>query len=63
MAENGGGVDIRNRLTAHTVAKGIDAHYNQAELNKPAAEWWQKWADHLTILEAENVVTLGEARA
>jgi len=63
VAENGGGVDLRNRLTAHTVAKGIDAHDNQAELNKPAAEWWAKWADHLIAIEAENVVTLGEARA
>lgn len=22
-------------------------HYNLAKLNKPAAEWWQKWADHV----------------
>ncbi|WP_170607861.1 tyrosine-type recombinase/integrase [Ruegeria arenilitoris] len=60
VAESGGTRDIRDRLTAHTVATGIDAHYNQAELTVPAAEWWQRWADHLVAVEVENVVLIGE---
>ena len=63
VAESGGTRDIRDRLTAHTLATGVDAHYNQAQLNKPAAEWWQKWADHLAAIAGENVVLLEEGLA
>ncbi|WP_170477550.1 tyrosine-type recombinase/integrase [Ruegeria arenilitoris] len=55
VAESGGTRDIRDRLTAHTLATGVDAHYNQAELTAPAAEWWQRWADHLAVIEGQNV--------
>ena len=51
VAESGGTRDIRDRLTAHVLATGIDAHYNQAELTAPAAEWWQRWSDHLAAVE------------
>ncbi|WP_170443416.1 tyrosine-type recombinase/integrase [Ruegeria arenilitoris] len=63
VAESGGTRDIRDRLTAHTLATGVDAHYNQAELTAPAAEWWQRWADRLAAIEGENVILMGEVRA
>ncbi|MGI9368908.1 MAG: tyrosine-type recombinase/integrase [Ruegeria sp.] len=61
VAESGGTRDIRDRLTAHTLATGIDAHYNQAELTAPAADWWQRWADHLVAIEGDNIVLIGRA--
>lgn len=63
VAENGGGKDIRDRLSAHSPdTSEADAHYQLSELNQPAAEWWQKWADFLDSLTAENVVQLSEGR-
>ena len=63
VAENGGGLDVRNRLSAHHDCSSVDSHYQRSELNKPAAEWWQRWADHITGLAADNVVHIGEGRA
>lgn len=63
LAENGGGRDIRDRMSAHKPPASADDNYQLSELNRPAAEWWQKWADHVTSLEVENVVELSERRA
>jgi integrase len=46
-AEQGAALEVRNRCTAHVIANGIDARYNHAQLNTPAAELWQAWADRL----------------
>jgi integrase len=46
--ERGYPVEVRNRVTAHRMTSGIDARYNHAELNKPAGECWQAWADWLS---------------
>jgi integrase len=58
IAEQGGGVDIRNRLSAHHDSSSVDSHYMRSELNKPAAEWWQRWGDHVEALRSANVVEL-----
>ena len=63
IAESGGTRDIRDRLTAHTLATGIDAHYNAASLHGPAREWWMRWANHLAAVEAENVVQIRPKKA
>jgi integrase len=64
LAEGGAGRDIRDRLSAHSPGKSADAHYQLSELNRPAAEWWQRWADHLDAVEAGgNVVLIDEVRA
>lgn len=63
VAEQGGNEDIRGRLSAHHSGGGVDAHYQRSELNKPAAEWWQRWADHLAAVGADNVVLMSEERA
>ncbi|MGM9400734.1 tyrosine-type recombinase/integrase [Aliiroseovarius sp. KMU-71] len=64
VAEKGGGRDIRDRLSAHSQGKSADAHYQLSELNAPAAEWWQRWADHLDVVEAGgNVEVIDEVRA
>lgn len=58
VAENGGGRDIRDRLSNHTPRQdGADHIYVAAEHNSAAREWTQRWVDHLTILEADNVTT------
>jgi integrase len=58
VAENGGGRDVRDRLSAHHDSSSVDSHYQRSELNKPAAEWWQRWADHIVALGSDNVVEL-----
>ncbi len=57
-------IEVRDRISSHTTANtGADRIYTAtAALNDPAAEWWQRWADHLDLLAAGNVVELG-ARA
>jgi integrase len=57
-------IEVRDRLSSHTTANtGADRIYTaSAALNAPAAEWWQRWADHLDLLAAGNVVEIG-ARA
>jgi integrase len=57
IAENGATPDEGTRVMGHT-KHGVDAIYNRAALNKPAAKWWQRWSDHLATLEADNVVVL-----
>jgi hypothetical protein len=49
---------VRDRLSAHHDSSSVDAHYQRSELNKPAAEWWQRWADHIVALGSDNVVEL-----
>ncbi len=64
VAENGGGRDIRDRLSNHTPAKdGADHVYVAAEHNEAARQWTQRWVDHLTGLEADNVTSIGSKRA
>ncbi len=56
VAENGGGRDIRDRLSNHTPpADGSDHIYVSAEHNEAARRFTQAWVDHLTGLEADNV--------
>jgi|GEM_PF-3486553 len=60
VAEQGGGRDIRDRLSNHAPPRGGADHiYVAAQLDKPAREWTQMWVDHLTGLVSENVVSLG----
>lgn len=64
VAEHGGGRDIRDRLSAHSRGKDSDTHYQLSQLNREAAEWWQKWADRIdTIEQGGKVVLIDEARA
>jgi integrase len=66
LAEQGAPIEIRNRLTNHLPGdKGSqsDRNYNAAKLNAPARGWLQRWVDHLTALEANNVVEIGELHA
>ncbi|WP_170340872.1 tyrosine-type recombinase/integrase [Ruegeria arenilitoris] len=64
VAENGGGRDIRDRLSNHTPpSDGADHIYVSAEHNDAARRYTQAWVDHLAGLEAENVTSIGEARA
>ncbi len=64
VAENGGGRDIRDRLSNHTPpSNGADHIYVSAEYNESARRFTQAWVDHLTALEAENVTPIGAARA
>jgi integrase len=59
-AEQGATKDIRDRLLAHVDRASVDARYSLASLDRPAAEWWSKWADFLVGLKAENVVRTHE---
>ena len=59
VAEQGGGLDIRNRLSAHHDSSSVDAHYMRSSLNESAADWWQRWGQHVTALGSDNVVRLG----
>jgi integrase len=54
-------IEVRDRLSSHTTANtSADRIYTAtAALNDPAAEWWQRWADHIDLLAAGNVVELG----
>lgn len=64
VAENGGGRDIRDRLSNHTPPQnGADHIYVAAQHNSAAREWTQQWCDYLTSLESENVVSIGGVRA
>jgi integrase len=63
VAENGGGRDIRDRLSAHSKGTDSDSHYQLSTLNREAAEWWQRWADRIDSVEAGGkVVLIDEAR-
>ncbi|NOE33869.1 tyrosine-type recombinase/integrase [Ruegeria sp. HKCCD7318] len=63
VAENGGGRDIRDRLSNHTPpSDGADHIYVSAEHNEAARRFTQAWVDHLIALEAENVTPIKEAR-
>jgi integrase len=63
VAENGGGRDIRDRLSNHTPpSDGADHIYVSAEHNEAARQFTQRWVDHLTGLEADNVTEIGETR-
>lgn len=59
LAEQQAGKEIRDRISNHVENTSSDAIYNAAALNQPARDWLQKWCDHLTGLEAENVIQLG----
>jgi integrase len=64
LQASGAGRDVRDRVSNHAPpGDGADHIYAGASLDQPAREWTQRWADHLTSLEAENVVQLGEVRA
>ena len=64
LAEQSATKDIRDRVSNHSSTDGsADSVYNAAQLNQPAREWLQRWADHLTGLAADNVVTLAGASA
>ncbi len=56
VAENGATKDVRDRLLAHVDRASIDARYSRAALDRPAAEWWAKWAEFLVGLRSERVV-------
>ena len=60
VAEHGASKDVRDRLLAHVDRASVDARYSRAALDRPAAEWWAKWADFLVGLQAENVVRTDE---
>lgn len=61
LAEQGATKDIRDRVSNHSSTDGsADSVYNAAQLNQPAREWLQRWADHLTGLEADNVVRMAQ---
>ncbi len=63
VAENGGGRDIRDRLSNHTPpSDGADHIYVSAEYNEAARRFTQAWVDHLTALEEENVTPIGAGR-
>nr|WP_302477789.1 tyrosine-type recombinase/integrase [Ruegeria arenilitoris] len=64
VAENGGGRDIRDRLSNHTPpSDGADHIYVSAEHNEAARRFTQAWVDYLNGLEADNVTPIGEVRA
>jgi integrase len=60
VAEHGASKDVRDRLLAHVDRASVDARYSRAALDRPAAEWWAKWADFLVGLQADNVVRIDE---
>lgn len=41
---------VIERMLNHRSNTVTAKHYNWAKLNRPAAEWWQRWADHLSEL-------------
>ncbi len=61
VAEHGATKDVRDRLLAHVDRASVDARYSRAALDRPAAEWWGKWADFLFGLRAETVIRIDEA--
>jgi integrase len=58
VAEHGATKDVRDRLLAHVDRASVDARYSRAALDRPAAEWWSKWAEFLVSLRTENVVQI-----
>ena len=63
LAESQASREIRDRVSNHTDSTGgADAIYNTAQLNTPAREWLQRWADHLTALASDNVVEIRHAK-
>ena len=58
LAENGYHLDMRDRLLNHSSGTGVDGVYNKAQLNQPAREAWQQWADYLQVLVSPNVKQL-----
>ncbi len=59
LAESQASREIRDRVSNHTDSTGgADAIYNTAQLNTPAREWLQRWADHLSMLASDNVVEI-----
>ena len=63
VAENGGGQDIRDRLSNHVNGNTVDAVYNKAALNGPASDWWKRWADYVDQLGTGNVVHMIEKKS
>ena len=63
LAESGCPREVRDRIANHAPASsgGVDHIYVAAELNAPAREWLKKWVDHLSALEAENVISITES--
>nr|WP_321254194.1 tyrosine-type recombinase/integrase [uncultured Ruegeria sp.] len=56
-AENGIGREVRDRISNHAPAAGVDSHYVAAELNEPARLTLQRWAQAVTA-KAGQVVQL-----
>lgn len=50
--------EVIQRILNHRPSGVTGRHYNWAKLNQPAKRWWQAWGDHLSGLEAGNVVEL-----
>ena len=62
-AENGATKDLRDRVSNHvSKARDADSIYVAAQLNQPAKELWQRWADYLDTLTQPNVFPI-KARA
>ena len=58
LGENECPAEVNDRMLNHRASSVTNRHYNFAKLNKPSADWWQRWADHLASLAADNVVEL-----
>jgi integrase len=54
---------VIDRMLNHADNSVTGEHYNHAKLRKPAARWWQVWADHLTGLTSDKVTPMKRQRA
>jgi integrase len=54
---------VIDRMLNHADTSVTSVHYNHAKLRKPAARWWQAWADYLTGLQSDNVTQIRKRKA
>ena len=57
LASLGCGKELRDRISNHKDGS-VDAIYQHYEHDTEAGEWWQKWADRMDVLAADNVTTM-----
>lgn len=57
VAEQGGGRDLRDRMSNHVDRTSVDGRYTRAELDTPARSMWERWARHLEPPQCAGNVT------
>tara|TARA_R110001592_G_scaffold38609_2_gene127294 strand:+ start:9180 stop:10337 length:1158 start_codon:yes stop_codon:yes gene_type:complete len=54
--------EVREHMSHHHPADKISQSYDHHDYGPEAKTWWQKWGEHLVLLENGNVVLMKERR-